>query len=164
MNADALSVATQALGFALVVAAGAVALGALAARSLFAMCVGLAAASALAACAMLALGRGAGGLALALAGVGVAPVLLMSGLLLSARGSRARSLPLVSLLIAGASVVAIAWVAPDLRAALASVLPEAPPPTLWLAALLFVAVCAGVALLGYGERGVIGHKDGEGSS
>lgn len=158
MSGGILQSGADVLGLVLIVVAGVAAFGAFASRSLFAMCAGLAGAGALGASALLAFGDGDGGLALALAGAGVLPVLLLGGLLLSARASKARALPVISLGIAAVTVVAVAWVAPELQRVPARSGDEASAPVLWLAALVFVAVCAAAGLLGYGERGVLDHE------
>jgi hypothetical protein len=158
MSGGMLQTGADVLGLALIVVAGVAGFGALASRSLFAMCAGLAGAAALGASALLAFGDGDGGLALALAGAGVLPVFALGGLLLSARASKARALPVVSLAIATATVVAIAWVAPELQRVPARDVAGSAAPVLWLAALVFVAVCGCAGLLGYGERGVLDHE------
>jgi hypothetical protein len=152
MSADALIAQTLAFAFAL--AAIAAALTALSVRSLFAMCMGLAGAGACAAIALLALGAGEGALAMALFGAALAPVLMLAGVLLSARTAKAlKHGPIwFSAVAASAAGAAIVWAAPELAVAPA-------PPALsgaaapWLAALVFVAVLGVVALLGFGERG-----------
>lgn len=160
MNAEMVSGGTQVLGLVLIAIAAAAAFGALAARSLFAMCVGLAGVGALAACALVALGRDEAALAMALLGVGLAPVFLLAGLLLSARGFKARALPWISLIVASASVVLIAWISPELSSAPPAAAEAPSASAFWLAALVFVAVCTCAGLIGYGERGVLEHKRG----
>src|SRR5262245_13283069 len=76
------------LALALAIATVAVALGALATRSLFVMCVQLAAAGALGAAAVLALRAGDAALLLALFVATWAPVLLLATMLLTSRTTR----------------------------------------------------------------------------
>src|SRR5262249_38645826 len=73
------------LALVLTCGAGVVAVGALTARSLFALCMYVAAAAALATGAALALGAGDAGLGLALFAAAWAPVLLLAAMLLSGR-------------------------------------------------------------------------------
>jgi uncharacterized MnhB-related membrane protein len=144
--------------FAIVLLAlvAALALTLLTARSLFMVCVLSAALSGLAAVALLALGRGEAAIALALVGAGVAPILLMGGVLLSARTvkPRRRGAPWLSTLAAALAAAAVLWAAPDIAASP----PIAAAPGgagLALAALIFVAIAGCAAMLGYGERGVL---------
>jgi hypothetical protein len=127
------------------------------ARSLFTVSIGVAVLTAFAACALLALGQGEGGLALALLGGGVAPVLLLGGMLLSNRSAqpRTRGLPWLSMVAAGAAAAAMLWAAPAIDGAQTIAAPPGGAP-LALAAIVFVAVVGCVALLAYGERGVLG--------
>ncbi len=133
----------------------------LSARSLISACVALAALCACAAAAMLALGYADGALALALLGGAVVPVLLLGGVLLTSRAvkPRARRLPWLSIIAAALAGAAMLWAAPtlDLQQPV-----QAPPAgvSIALVALVFAAVAACVALLGYGERGVLGARDG----
>jgi hypothetical protein len=155
---------SQALPWVAVVAmllgAGA-ALALLTARSLFSACIALAALCACATGALLALGHADGAVALALVGVGITPVLLLAGVLLSSRAvkPRARGLPLLSIVAAICAAGAMLWAAPMLGLEQ----PVAGPRggvSLALGALVFVAIAACVALLGYGERGVLGSRGG----
>lgn len=147
------------------VAAGAALLAVLAAasvlgaRSLFTASVGIAALCACAASAMLALGQGEGALALALLGAGVAPVLLLGGMLLSNRSVQPRACgrPWLSIIAAAAAAAAMLWTAPAIDGAQAIAAPRGGVP-LALVALVFVAVAGCAALLGYGERGVLGRS------
>jgi hypothetical protein len=133
------------------------AMGVLTARSLFAMGMRLAALSALATGALLALGYGEGALTIALVGGGLAPTLLMGGVLLSARAAKPRKRrPWLSLVAVAACVVVMLWVAPDLALAPRAIA-DAGSSVLWLGVLAFVAASACAALLGYGERGVLEH-------
>lgn len=128
----------------------------LTARALFMVCVLTAAMSGLAVAALLALGRAEAAIALALMGAGVAPILLMGAVLLSARTvkPRRRGLPWLSMLAATMAAAAVLWAAPGI----AALPPIATAPSglgLGVAALIFVAVAGCAALLGYGERGVL---------
>ena len=141
-------------GFAVlaIVAAG----GVVTARAHFATCLLIAATSAMAALALLCFGAGGAALAVALVGVGLVPVLMLGGVLLSARairGGKGGSPRFVTVAVA-AVAVALIWATQDV------VPPTAPLATpvgigFWLTALVFVTglVCAG--LLGYGERGAL---------
>lgn len=144
-----LAVAAMLLGAG---AAGAV----LWARSLFSVCAGLAALCACAAAALLALGYADGALAVALLGVAIAPVLLLGGVLLSSRSVKppARRLPWLSIAAATLAALAMVWAAPTL-AFQPPVHASREGGSIALAALVFTAVAACVALLGYGERGVL---------
>ena len=159
MNADeVLSLGAQALALLLTVGAFAGAVGAMTARSLYAMCVHLVVTGAYAAASMLALGAGDGALAQALLGVALTPVVLLAAMLLSARAAKPRrsGLPWLTLAAAAGAAVAVLWVMPALGA------PAPPAPIVqtgglapWLAALVFVSAAACVGLLGYGERGAL---------
>lgn len=129
------------------------------ARSLFSACVGLAAVCASGAGALLALGYGDGALTLALVGAGVAPVLLLAGVLLTARAARPRRgrFPWLSMTGALGAAAALMWVAPTLAPSEAIASPRG--VSIAFAALIFVAVAACVALLGYGERGILHSAD-----
>ncbi len=152
MNAEALF--AQALALVFTLAAIAAALTALSVRALFATAMGLAGACACAAVALTALGAGEAALALALFGAALAPVLMLGGVLLSARAAKALNHGPIwfTAIAAAATAVAVAWGAPELAAAPPSRgLDGAAAP--WLAALVFVAALGVVALLGFGERG-----------
>jgi hypothetical protein len=140
----------------LIALASAAGLGVLTARSLFVVCARLAAMAALAAAALLALGYGDAALMLALLGASVAPVLVMAGVLLSARAAkpRVRGQPWLSFAAVVACVAAIVWSARDLAAAPRAIAAGG-EHGLWLGVLAFVAVAGCAALLGYGERGVL---------
>lgn len=139
------------VALALVAAAGVVT-----ARTHFASCVHLAVISIFAALALLCFGAGDAALAAALVGVGVAPVVLLGGILLSAPAIRAkpRTTPWLSAVAAAATGLALLWSTQD-AAPLQVTL--APPVGLgvWLAALVLVAGFACAGLLGYGERGAL---------
>jgi hypothetical protein len=138
-----------------------VAIAVLRARSLFVMCVGLAAAAALAAAAMLAGGVGDGALALIVFGVAIAPVWLLAAVLLSARaakpGKRVLAITVLAAAIGGA--LATGFVAPEFalteRAAHAGA-----SPALWLALIVFGAAIGAAGLVGYGERGAFQPRRG----
>lgn len=162
MTDAALASVAQWLGVAF--AAGAVLCGtaALLSRSAFAMIMRLAAAAALGACTLLAMANGEGAIALALFGVGVAPVLLMGGALLSAQVSKRAKRPWTSVLLALAAIAPIAWAAADLANAPAVQGAPVAISGVWLAALALVAACACAGLLGYGERGIMQRREGGG--
>lgn len=127
------------------------------ARSLFVMSVAIAATSAVAAAAVLALRGGDGALALAAVGVGLAPVVLLAGVLLSARVTKApaRGVAVLSAFgVAGAVAVAL-YVAQDLPHARPQAIASGDAASVWLAALVFVVAIGCAAILGYGERGVL---------
>lgn len=142
---------------ALIFLAGALAcaLAAAMSRSLFAMCMSLASAHACAAVALLALDASDAALTVALFGAGLAPVLILAGVLLSARASKAykRGPVLVAAVTAAAAGVAIVWASPELQAVAAPVAISHGAVGPWIAVLLFVAAIGCVGLLGYGERG-----------
>jgi len=141
----------------MILLSAAAALALLTARSLFSASIALAAMCACATGALLAIGEADGALALSLVGAGIAPVLLLGGMLLSSRAvkPRVRGLPWLSIAAAGCAAVAMLWAAPMLGFEQ----PVAAPrdgASLSLGALVFVAAAACAALLGYGERGVLG--------
>jgi hypothetical protein len=135
----------------------AVAIAVVNSRSLFVMSVAIAATSALAAAAVLALRGGDGALAVAAFGVGLAPIILLAGVLLSARVTKApaRGVAMLSAIGVAGAVIVVLHVAQDLPNAHAQSTGSGDPPGIWLAALLFVVAIGCAALLGYGERGVL---------
>jgi hypothetical protein len=162
---DALTLGAQALALVLVVTALATALGAIMSRSLLAMCAYIAAAGALAAAAALLLRSGEGALALALFAAAWAPVLVLSGVSLSARSAKpVRSRTWLSVLaVAGTSLIILAplLAAPAAAPATAQGGGEATPGLgFWAAPLILVAAAGCVGLLGYGERGAFGRGRG----
>jgi hypothetical protein len=162
MSGELVGLTAPWLSVALVAGVAAIAAAMLAARTMFVMCVALAAMAALGAAALAAMDAGEAGLALAAFGVGLSPVLLLSGVLLSARAAKrsSRGLPLVSVLAIGAGLMMAVLIAPDLAVAPQTVAPMA-PGGFWLAGLVFVAAAACAALLGYGERGVLERREPE---
>jgi hypothetical protein len=162
MSGDLVNLVAPWLSLALVAGVAAIAVAMLAARTMFVMCVALAAMAALGAAALAAMDAGEAGLALAAFGVGVAPVLMLSGVLLSARAAKrsARGLPLISVLAIGVGLLMAVLIAPDLGAAPRTIQPMA-PGALWLVGLVFVTAGACAALLGYGERGVLERREPE---
>lgn len=153
-----MSALAQWLGLALMAGMLAAAGAAIAARTLMAMALHLAIAGALASAALVLFGAGDAALAMALFAAGFAPVMLMAAMLLSARTAKQMPrgrpwLTLASALIAGAAIAAI--------------LPEAAPPaaasaptpgaSVWFAVLALVAAAGCIGLVGYGERGALGH-------
>lgn len=134
------------------------AISVLSARSLFVMSISFGATAALGAGALLALGGGDGALNLVLAGAGLAPIILLAGVLLSARAAKAqhRGVLWLSLAAVALAIAAVASIAPELMNARAALRQFAEPTSgVWLAALMFVATIGAVALLGYDERGAL---------
>jgi len=143
------------LAVILALGAGVLAVAMLRSRSLFVTAAALAAMTALAAGVLVLLGGGDGAVALAAFGVGVAPLLLLGGVLLSARTAKGgRGGWIVHGVAIGAAVAAAAMIAPEWSPRLSVEAAQA-PAGLWLGVLVFVAACVCVALLGYGERGVL---------
>jgi hypothetical protein len=138
-----------------------VAIAALMARSLFAMCMHLAAAGVLAAAAALALGAGDGALVLALFVAAWAPLLLLAAMLLTARATKAkrRGGPWFSLIAASGAAAVALFAVPDLGAA-APAAANPGPIGAWLASLLLAAAAACAGMLGYGERGALQQHPG----
>jgi len=137
-------------------AAFAAALGALLARALFVMSMYLVASGALAASAFALLGQASAALVVALLFAGLGPVMMLGLVLLSARTTKAqrRARPWLSVSAAIAVGVVVLWATPDLRPALPREV-EADAVGAWIAPLIFVAIGAFIALLGYGERGAL---------
>lgn len=137
------------------------AIGALNARSLFVATIAASAVAALAAAVMLGAGYPDGALALAAVGVGVAPVLMLGAILLSAPAAKPgrKAWPLVALIAALGAGVAVLFALPELAATDAVEPSNAAQPGLWLGGVVFVAAIGAVGLLGFGERGVLGHRD-----
>ncbi|MES1204108.1 MAG: hypothetical protein ABUS57_21935 [Pseudomonadota bacterium] len=141
------------LALVLIIAACAIALTALMARSLIAAVLTLVASFALIATALMAQGEGDAALALALIAAGFAPFALMGVLLLTGRAVKARrGAPWTTFAAAAAAALAIIWISPDITAAPAAV--AAAPMAPWLALLMLVAGAGVFALIGVGERGV----------
>jgi hypothetical protein len=144
------------LGFGFILFAVAVAIGAAMARTHFATTVLVAVVAVLVALALLCFGAGEAALAVTLLGVGMAPVLLLGGILLSTPAIRGKRRPSwLAMLAIGATSVALIWATRD---AAAPQIALTPPLGfgLWLALLVFVAALVCVGLLGYGERGALG--------
>jgi len=91
---------------------------------------------------------------------GLAPVLLLGGVLLSSRAMkpRTRGLPWLSIGAAAAAAAAMLWAAPSLDLQQQQIAPPRGGASPALGALVFIAAAACAALLGYGERGVLGSK------
>jgi hypothetical protein len=144
--------------FALLWGAGSLvaALAALTARTVFSMCLNLAAAMACAAVSVLALGHGAAALALAAAGVIWGPLLLLAVMLLTARSIkgaswRTRLLPLIAAGAFAASLLALPFgLDSGMQQPVASY-----DFAFWLLSLLMASGAACTALLGFGERGAL---------
>lgn len=154
--------ALKALALLLTLGAIAAALGAVTARSLFATVMYLLMVGALAGAAVLALGVGDAALALLLLMIGVAPTLLLGGVLLTTRAAKTRrgGAPWLSLAGGFAVALVLGWGVSDLGAA--NIATHAGPGALapWLAPLAFVAAAACLGLLGYGERGALEKQSG----
>lgn len=132
------------------------------ARSLFAAIVYFAAFAALCAATLVALGAEQAALNLALLCAGLAPVLLLAALLLSARTAkpRRRARPWGTLAAAMCAGAALGWAGADLAPASAPIIAaQNAGNVVWAAALVFAAVLAGVGLLGFGERGALERSD-----
>lgn len=155
MNGTEAALHWLALGFAC--AALVVGVAALMARSLFAMCMYLAATSVLVAAATLALGAGDAALTLALFAAAWAPLLLLAAMLLTARAARGkrRGGPWFSLTAAVLAAAAMLFAVPDIGAPSAPAAIDVGAMSAWLAPLLLAAAAACVGLLGYGERGAL---------
>lgn len=155
MTGMGLFLGAQALAFVFLLGAIACALAALSARSLIVMCAGLAACGACAAAAVMALGAGEAALGVALIVAGLAPVLLLGGILLSARAGKARKRgPIVASALAAAVVgIATLTALPELSATPHLIAAPSGQLAPWLAALIFVTAISVLAALGYGERG-----------
>lgn len=149
---------TALLALALAMGAAIAAAAILRARSLFTMTVSVAAMSALAAGSVLLLGGRDGAVALAVFGVALAPLFLLGAMLLSVRIVKSSSGRWVNIVALIAGLGAAYAIAPEVAAShpaenhISSI-------GLWLAMLVFVAVVGCVALLGYGERGVLQRLD-----
>jgi hypothetical protein len=152
---DSVHIAAQWLAVVLIAFAAIAAFGALAARSAFAMIMYLAVSAALAATALAAMSAGEAGLVVALVGVAIAPFLLMSAVLLSARASKRGAFPLVSAVLGAAALAPIGWTLADLRAPAGLASQGVAISGLWLALIVFVAAAACAGLLGFGERGIM---------
>lgn len=131
-------------------------------RSLFAMCMYLAAAAAMAAGVLLAQGRSDAALGAAIALGALAPLLILAALLLSARTAKPRrsGSPWLTIGAAAAAGVAVLWTVPDLRAvpvriAMGAVAAPQISIAALIAPLIFVSAAACLALLGFGERGAL---------
>lgn len=148
--------------FAVVLAAAALvtAFSALTARSMFVMCVNVAATGALGAATLLALGAGDAALALALVGVAWSPVILLSAMALSNRTAKQlrRGWPWLSLLAGLATFGAMMAVEVDVAAPVAGE-SELAGLAAWLAPLALVGAAIALCLLGYGERGALGSRE-----
>lgn len=127
-------------------------------RALFAVAILFCAFGALASLAALVLGAPLAALALAALAAGLAPVLLLGAVLLSARTAKPRRRPpAVATPLAVVGVVGLTlWSARDLGAARAIAAPVESAPALWLAALALAAGLGAFALLAFGERGALG--------
>lgn len=146
----------QIVALALLAIAIAAAVAAVLARSLFVMCVNLAAAGAACAGAVLALGADEGALGIALLGAALAPVLLLAVVLFGKPTAKPRPrTPWFSLTAALALTAALSWPLRTLGPAAPTAPHDTPGLGFWIAPLLLVAAAACAGLLGYGERGAL---------
>ena len=155
MNGAEAALHWLALGFAC--AAFVVGVAALMARSLFAMCMYLAATGVLAAAAVLGLRAGDAALAVVLFAAALAPVLLLAAVLLTARAAKGkrRSGAWFSLTAAALAAAAMLFAVPDIGAPSAPAAIDLGAMSAWLAPLVLATTAACVGLLGYGERGAL---------
>jgi len=145
------------LALALLVAALAAALAALTARALLAMSMHLAAAGALVSAALLSLGEADGALVTALMVAGLAPLLMLAAMLLSAPAAKAvrKGRPWLALLAGVFAAAMLGMAAPGLGTAAPVAAAQIGLAAFWLTPLLFVAAIACVGVLGFGERGAL---------
>lgn len=158
MNSAWLDAVAVWLALALGVGVLTAALAAATARSLFSMCMHLAAAGALGAATLAALGAGDLGLGQALLLAGLAPVILLASMLLSTRAAKPRreGWPWLTIAAACAAAGAMLWASLELGTAALTHAPTGEPAVAaWLAPLVFVAVVSAVGLLGFAERGAL---------
>lgn len=147
------------LAVALALGVAILAIAMLRARSLFITAAAAAGMSALAAGVLLLLGGGDGALTLAAFGVGVAPVVLLGAVLLSARAAKgSRGGWIAHALALAAAIGAGVMIAPEWAAQPRAVTAQESMP-LWLALLLFAVAIGCVAVLGYSERGVLERQE-----
>ncbi|MEZ5996001.1 MAG: hypothetical protein R3C25_09615 [Hyphomonadaceae bacterium] len=142
----------------MVLAAGAACFGLAVARSLLGATIYLFIAGAAASVAVGLLGKGAAATMLAVVACGWAIVLLLAAMLLTtrlARTSQRRSAPWATLALGIVLLGVLCFPLRELQAAMG--VRETPQYFVpWLAPLLLVAVAGCLALLGFGERGVLG--------
>lgn len=157
---EALALAATWFAVALLIGVVVLAFAAVTARSLLVMCASLAGVSALAAATGLLLGAGDGALAVAVLGVALAPTILFGAILLSGRTLRPRrGAPWMSALVVAALSCAAAFAGLDLQPMARVSAAASEPVSLWLCAIVFVAVVGFAGLLGYGERGVLQKRE-----
>lgn len=154
----AVSHAAEWVALALLIGALACAWAAAMARSLFAAVILFAAFATLCAAALTAVATPEIAIIAALFGLGVAPLLLLAALLLSARVAKPRPhgrpwAMLAATVIAGGVLGWSLWGLAPTRAAVNG--DSGPGVAIWAAALMFAAAFTAVGLLGYGERGVL---------
>lgn len=133
------------------------AMTAIAARALFVTCVCCMAAAAIAALLLLWSGAGLAAIAVVVLGAAFFPIWLLSGMLLSAntiRSARPNRLWLTLLAALGVWAILVA-IAPEAVSTPDAENGEAAGLPVLLAALLFVAASAAIALVGHGERGAL---------
>lgn len=164
MSTPLMLLAAHGLALALTLLSMVAALSAFLTRSLVSMVMFLAVSAVAGGCAVLALGAGDAALAWVLTGFGLAPVVLLAVMLLSARVAKARRAPpvfaIAAALCAGAAML---WATADVGGTAPMTAPSgalAPWLAPWLAPLVFVGVAMCVGLLGYGERGALQRRSG----
>jgi hypothetical protein len=150
----------DALTFALLLIVVVMAGAALAARSLVVTVLCCMMSAAVAGLILVAAGANLAGLAMVGAGVAFFPILLFVGLSLSASSIKARKQRSWLTFVAACALVGLVFpIAPELVAGSARAgEPVVSAPL--LGAMAFVAVSAVVALVGYGERGILGQRGG----
>ena len=153
------------VGMITVVASGvllALSMTALAARALFVACVTGALMSAIAGLALMGDGAVLPAIGLVVLGVSLFPAWLLGGMVLStnaAKDSRRRG-PWLTSLAALATAAVIVAATPELITTPNIAFPETAGLPALLAALMFVAGVCVIGLIGYGERGALGPRDG----
>ena len=105
--------------------------------------------------AVLSLGGGDAALTLALFGAGLSPVLILAGVLLSAKAAKSYKRGPIFLAggAAAAAGLAMLWPTSELGATVTPTISAQGAIGPWLAALLFATAIGCAGLLGYGERG-----------
>jgi hypothetical protein len=132
------------------------------ARSLFTLAMSIAAFCACMAGGVAALGFGDASLALAVFGAAIAPVVLLGGMLLTARSVKPRksALPWLSIVAALGAAAAMLWAIPTIDLS-ASITKAQGSSGADVVAVLFAACVGCIAVLGYGERGVLESRKGD---
>jgi len=151
-----------ALGFVFVAVALSLALFALANRSLFVSCILCMLVAAAASVVFTIQGAILAAIAVACLGVGLVPVFVLGGMLVSStsvKSRRSRTPWLTAVAVLAASGVVLMLV-PDLAATPAAARPAPQGHDVLIVAILFVAGATAISLIGYGERGVLERSSG----